>query len=61
MLLTEFENFLGCDFYKYVAPDGAWFVPCFAQHHRREFFWTNFFHGRKVKIVKRLKINEQNQ
>jgi hypothetical protein len=25
-LLTELGNFLGCDFYKYVAPDGAWFV-----------------------------------
>jgi len=28
---TELENFLGCDFYKYVAPDGAWFVPCLTQ------------------------------
>jgi hypothetical protein len=56
-LLTELETFFGCDFYKDVAPDGAWFVlgsmHCLASRHRCEFFWTNFFDGRKVKIVKR--------
>jgi hypothetical protein len=55
-LLTELENVLGLDFYKYVAPDGAapFSARCTASrsHRRCEFFWTNFFDGRKVKIVK---------
>jgi hypothetical protein len=58
-LLTELEYFFGCDFYKYVAPDGAGPISarCTASrnHHWCEFFWTNFFAARKVKIVKRKK------
>jgi hypothetical protein len=29
-LLTELEKF-GLDFYKYDAPDGAWFIPRLTQ------------------------------
>jgi hypothetical protein len=53
-LLTELEYFLGCDFYKYVTPDGAgpFSARCTASRSNRfEFLWTNFFVGRKVKIV----------
>jgi hypothetical protein len=64
-LLTELEIFFRLDFYKDVAPDGAGPISarCTASRNRRrcEFFWTNFFDGRKVKIVKQKNTRPSSQ
>jgi hypothetical protein len=53
-LLTELENVLGCDSTNMSPLTGLFWLAALPRRSSRcDFFWTFFFAGRKVKVVKR--------